>query len=193
MNNKIGFHAFTIKANGLLREIVTDIGVSVPFLEKEVSPSDNRIFRTKALWDTGATNCAVTEETARILNLHPISVARISHANGISNNVNVYLVNVYLPNNLIIPGVRVSECKETAGKFGIIIGMDIISHGDFAITNVNNLTTVSFRIPSVQTIDYVAESTIMNNNFARSLNIGRNKTCYCGSGKKYKHCHGKNT
>lgn len=26
----------------------------------------------------------------------------------------------------------------------------------------------------------------------RSVNIGRNDPCTCGSGKKFKHCHGRN-
>lgn len=36
--------------------------------------------------------------------------------------------------------------------------MDIIKHGDFSITNINNKTTFSFRIPSTKEIDYVKES-----------------------------------
>ena len=40
----------------------------------------------------------------------------------------------------------------------ILIGMDIIKHGDFSITNVNGKTTFSFRTPSVKEIDYVKES-----------------------------------
>ena len=40
----------------------------------------------------------------------------------------------------------------------VLIGMDIIRHGDFSITNTNSATTFSFRIPSVAEIDYVQES-----------------------------------
>ena len=40
----------------------------------------------------------------------------------------------------------------------VLIGMDIIQHGDFSITNVNNKTTFSFRTPSMKEIDYVKES-----------------------------------
>ena len=96
------------------------------------------------------------EITAKDLNLKPISVSRVSHADGTSL-ANVYLVNIYLPNNLIIPSVRVTECADSAGNFGVIIGMDVITMGDFSITNENNKTIVSFRIPSIKTIDYVQE------------------------------------
>ena len=182
------FHAFTTKANGRLREIITDIGVSIPFIEDNIQQTDSRIFRTKALWDTGATNCVVTKQTAKELNLKPISVSKVSHADG-ESFANVYLVNIYLPNNLVIPSVRVTECADTAGNFGVIIGMDVITMGDFSITNVNNLTTVTFRIPSKQTIDYVKE---VNDIEQKKFNkVGRNDLCPCGSGLKYKKCHGK--
>ena len=36
----------------------------------------------------------------------------------------------------------------------VLIGMDIITLGDFAITNQNHTTTFSFRMPSLHTIDY---------------------------------------
>jgi hypothetical protein len=41
--------------------------------------------------------------------------------------------------------------------FDILIGMDIITLGDFAITNANHRTVVSFRIPpDTKHIDFVA-------------------------------------
>lgn len=189
MNLPPPFHAFTFVSKGRIREIITDIGVSLPFIVDNINANDERIFKTKALWDTGATNCVVTQQTAKALNLKPISVTKVSHADGVSF-ANVYLVNIYLPNKLLISNVRVTECADAAGNFGVIIGMDVITAGDFSITNAGNQTTVSFRIPSVKTIDYVKEA----NNLGK-LNyktVGRNDPCPCGSGLKYKKCHGKN-
>ena len=185
---------FTIKSRlGVLREIITQIGVSEPFVgptdasaqftQTNISSNDPRIFSTNALWDTGATNCVLTKSTAQALNLKPISKVTVNHAKG-SSLENVYLVNLYLPNGLVIPGVQVSECED--GQFGVIIGMDIITMGDFSITNVGGITTVSFRIPSLETVDYVHEE---NQKILSS--VGRNDPCPCGSGKKFKQCHGK--
>ncbi|MFA7402182.1 MAG: SEC-C metal-binding domain-containing protein [Bacteroidales bacterium] len=186
--SNISFHAFTTKHNGKIREIITEIGISLPFIEDNIKTSDDRIFRTKALWDTGATHCVVTKQTAKTLNLKPISISKVSHANGISL-ANVYLINIYLPNNLVIPSVRVTECADNAGNFGVIIGMDVITMGDFSITNYDSKTTVSFRIPSIKTIDYVEEANkLKESNYNK---IGRNDPCPCGSNKKYKYCHGK--
>ena len=37
-------------------------------------------------------------------------------------------------------------------EYDVIIGMDVICKGDFAITNLNGKTTFSFRIPSEKEI-----------------------------------------
>jgi len=40
---------------------------------------------------------------------------------------------------------------------GILIGMDVISCGDFAVTNRDNRTVFTFRMPSIARYDYVKE------------------------------------
>ncbi len=178
-------NAFTAAYNGRTNEIVSDCGVSIPFVPAPNAKITQQIITKRALWDTGATNSVITEATAKELNLKPISKAEVTYGRK-THLENVYLVNIFLPNNVIIPNVRVTECEDTNGRFGLIIGMDIITLGDFAITNVENKTTVSFRLPSKQTIDYVKEVNAENS----SKGVGRNDPCWCKSGKKFKCCHG---
>jgi hypothetical protein len=88
----------------------------------------------------------------------------------------------------------VSECTElsTDGSIGVLIGMNIINKGDFAITNFQGKTTMSFRIPSKQKIDFV-EGLKTSRPLVKSKLPSRNDPCPCGkSEKKYKHCCGKN-
>jgi predicted aspartyl protease len=179
------FKAFTLTSKaGLLREIISDIGISEPFIiSGEVKVDDPRIYYTKALWDTGATNCAITKNAADAIGLKPVSQAYVGHADGRTLK-NVYLVNIYLPNRIAFVGVRVTECESVIGNFDVIIGMDIITRGDLSITNKDNKTIVSYRFPSIETIDYVKES-----NKKIFSKTGRNDPCPCGSGKKYKNCH----
>jgi hypothetical protein len=153
-----GFHAFTIKANGIAREIISDVGVSVPFIASggAIEATDVNIHRVKGLWDTGANGSCITVSTAKAIGLIPTGKVISNHAQG-QSIVNTYLVNLFLPNNLVISNVRVIECADTP-NFGIIVGMDIIAMGDFSITNVNRPTVITFRIPSVKTVDYVQES-----------------------------------
>ena len=125
------------------------------------------------------------------LGVVPTGTVMVNSAHG-SSLCNTYLVNLYLPNQVVIPGVLVSECSDTA-HFGAIIGMDIIAAGDFSITNVNGKTWVSFRIPSILAIDYVAEATRIRAQALQKVitpRVGRNDPCPCGSKKEYKKCCG---
>lgn len=97
-----------------------------------------------------------------------------------------------LPNNVGIAYVEVTE-GDLMGE-DVLIGMDIITRGDFAITNVGGKTTFSFRIPSVETIDYCQQGNqpaVLQKPIVKAKQPGRNDSCPCGSGKKYKHCCGK--
>jgi predicted aspartyl protease len=106
------------------------------------------------LWDTGAMCSAISDRAVRLLHLVPISKTTIGHATG-QSVVNVYIVTIVLPNNIHIPFVTVIECPFVG--FDVLIGMDIITQGDFSISNKDNKTTFSFRIPSYSETDFVAE------------------------------------
>jgi len=53
--------------------------------------------------------------------------------------------------------------------------MDVITQGDFSITNTNGQTTMSFRIPSKKEVDYVVESHLQ-----MYANVSKNQACPCG-------------
>lgn len=108
----------------------------------------------KAIWDTGATGSVISAKVVNDLDLKPISVVQVHHGGG-SSLANVYLVNIFLPNYVVIPQVRVTEAP-AIGQAEVLIGMDIISQGDFAVTNKDGKTVFSFRIPSIECIDFVA-------------------------------------
>lgn len=141
------YRAFTLKAEQgqRLRAIITDIVVS----------TENAKAAVKAVWDTGATITCISERIAKELGLAPIGFERINTASGIAMQ-SQYIVDIVLPNNVGIRGIRVSSFCGGAGV-DALIGMDIITAGDFSITNANGRTVVSYRIPpDVFPIDYVA-------------------------------------
>jgi len=185
------FHALTIKYNGVTNRIVTELRLSEAF--DPTQPPEEPVLQCKtgALWDTGATKSVITGATANSLGLVPSGSTRVVHAGG-SSEQNTYLVNFYLPNNVLVAGVQVSECVDIAGSFGAIIGMDIIGMGDLAITNVDQQTCMTFRIPSVQCVDYVTEANEVN-----LANAKLDEPCPCGNKDengnpvKFKDCHGK--
>ena len=42
-------------------------------------------------------------------------------------------------------------------EYDVVIGMDVIGKGDLAVTNLNDRTTFTFRIPSEEVIDFSKE------------------------------------
>ena len=133
----------------------------------------------------------VTTKVVEQCELIPHSVANVSGVHG-SQPSNTYLVNVYLPNGVIIGGVNVAEVPALASEAGlvddILIGMDIIGLGDFATSNYQGKRQFTFRMPSHGDIDFNPQTTGIAK--SRTPKVGRNDPCPCGSGKKYKKCHG---
>lgn len=146
--------AFTLKGKGVMHQLKTQCGVSevVDLSNTSVRPS---IAQYEAIWDTGATGTVITSKVAKELGLLPTGKITSNHAGG-TDEVNTYLVNVYLPNGINIIGVKVIEAV-LSGNTEMLIGMDIISLGDFSFTNFNGEACFTFRIPSLKQIDYVEE------------------------------------
>jgi predicted aspartyl protease len=177
-------NAFTADTDVRARIIETPTAIWKAFdptKTKEWPPSKE----FKAIWDTGATNSVITRKVIEECGLEPIGMVE-AHTVAGTKASNSYLVNIGLPNRVLAPGIRVTE-GEIYGDYDILIGMDIISHGDFAFTNKNGKSTFSFRIPSLERIDFVEELK------SKQPKIGRNDPCPCGSGLKYKKCCGKQT
>jgi hypothetical protein len=133
-----------------------------------------------AIWDTGATSTVITHNVVTACGLKPIGMAITQTANG-ARNSEVYFVNIGLPNGVGFPMVRVTKGDIGPGA-DVLVGMDIIGTGDFAITNKDGHTVFSFRYPSIARIDFVEEPN------PSPSKLGRNDPCPCGSGKKFKHC-----
>lgn len=181
------YKAFTLRNDkGLMRTLQTPCGVCKAFnpLSKDKHPE---ISQFEGLWDTGASSSVITKKVVDKLGLMPIGKSKVYHANG-ESIVNVYAVNIFLPNQVAFSFVKVTE--GVLNGFDILIGMDIITMGDFSLTNVGGKSTFSFRIPSIKEVDFVAENKLSN--AYNSGKVSRNSKCPCGSNKKYKHCHGKN-
>ena len=178
---KQSVHALTTHFNhGIARSIDTPVEVVNIFTNQKVD--------TKGIWDTGATSSVITKSTATSLGLLPVKRTRVRGVHG-DKEVNVYYVNITLNNKNITLNTQVTECDELSAdnSVGMLIGMNIITMGDFAVTNYQGQTTMSFRVPSLQKIDFVS-SMKTGQQIIKDKIPGRNDPCPCGSGKKYKQC-----
>jgi predicted aspartyl protease len=179
-----------MKYNGLTNIIYTDLAVAFP--------GNNKAGKFRGIWDTGASATVITQDVVDMLGLQPVTYTYVNTASERNVLTEVYLVDIYLKNDLRIEKVKVTKGVLTP-DFHLLIGMDIIGLGDFSITNHNGSTCMSFRIPSSHEIDYVKTPSmgILNTKVinvplnAPSVKPAQNAPCTCGSGKKYKRCCGK--
>ena len=139
MSNKKSPHlAFSVKYKGIAKELISESEI--------INPLNNQRNKYKAIWDTGATNTVITPKVLKELSLTIVDIATIVGVNSEPKHAKVALFNLLLPNNVSIKGVRGSVCT-IGDDTDILIGMDIIKFGDFAISNGEGQTLFSFAIP----------------------------------------------
>lgn len=137
--------AFTKNADIILDRLISTAKIVCDGKEKNVV----------AQWDTGASGSCISHEVAREMKLIPAGIRKIQTPSG-TCNVNTYLVDVFLPNHVTISDVMVCDSEIGSQGIGMLVGMDIINLGDFAVSNYSGKTVFSFRLPSVEKTDYVA-------------------------------------
>jgi hypothetical protein len=147
--------AFTIESECLLSSIITQASIRQSAhlckINKLKCQYANDI---RALWDTGATGSCISHSIARYLDLKPVDMTMVRGVTGITESP-IYVIDILLPSHVVIENLRVTEFLDN-GFFEIIIGMDIITLGDFAVSNAVGKTMVSFRIPPSNTpIDFI--------------------------------------
>ena len=174
--------AFTARAPGRTNVLITPVTIFEAFDPATQQPGKGVEF--SAIWDTGATNTVISQKVVDALALKPSGFAKVRHVGG-EEIAECYSVNLMLPNHVGLTFLRVTKGKPGGGD--VLIGMDIIGAGDFAVTNHGGKTTFTFRFPSFEEIDFVKKSPTS----VGSRTPGRNDPCFCGSGRKYRKCHGK--
>jgi hypothetical protein len=153
----------------------------------------------RALWDTGATSSTISGTLASQLCL-PVTGEREMRGAGGRYRAKEYLSGLLLPNHIVIPSMSLYEFAGS-DHFDMLIGMDIISLGDFLVSKHNDNLLFSFHYPSMNGISLDKIQSAMNADgkmitkdptiIRRGQKIGRNEPCPCNSGRKYKNCCGK--
>jgi hypothetical protein len=145
-------HALTKNYADIPDSIVTTIEIT--------NIHSDQTLTTCGIWDTGATASVITRSVAKRLGLKNVTWANVMGIHG-SKLVPVYYIKITLENKHITLESYVTECDELSAddSVGVLIGMNIITMGDFAVTNFRGQTTMSFRVPSLQKIDFVSGMT----------------------------------
>ena len=155
-NNRPEFklYSFTRGFSGLSNVLYNNVLISQAFdsTSGQINPEDCGAREYKAIWDTGATGTVITKKVVDECGLKPTGVTVVHTAAG-EFKTNTYLVNAWLPNKVMVPNVE-ATLGELIGT-DVLIGMNIINQGDFAVTNKDGKTVFSFRLPSVECLDFV--------------------------------------
>jgi len=148
--------SFTLTCGGRVNVLKCECAVAEAFDPNDAAAvAAAKLHPLIAIWDTGATNTCIDEEACKRLSLAPTGQVQ-THTAGGEKRASTYLVNIALPNGVGFPGVPVTECNKIPGA-DMLIGMDIIGAGDFAITNHDGKTVMTYRFPSSKRIDFVVE------------------------------------
>jgi hypothetical protein len=148
--------AITIRAEHRLNRIITPVTVQQA---EAYCVSKGLVIdpiEARALWDTGATGTCISARLAQYMKLDSVTSLYVTSVHG-SKPSKIYPLDIILPDGIRIANVPVAEI-DSEREFDIIIGMNIISLGDFAITNNSGKTVMSFRLPSANLpIDFSKE------------------------------------
>lgn len=138
---------FTIRHKKLVRQVLTPVRVVNPVTMEEEE--------TLALWDTGSTSTCISNTIAYKLRMRKKAEMISLGVHG-DNLVGVYSAEIKIGKNISIP-IDVTNFGNMSNEIGVIIGMDIITMGDFALSNADGHTVMTFRIPSQGEINFVQE------------------------------------
>jgi hypothetical protein len=141
---------FTVLFDRIVTIPHTKLSVSKELLVGSSGNPDTKGMQ--AIWDTGASGSCITSKVVKELGLIPYSKLRVLTASG-EVFQNVYKVCFHLPHDVSI-NLTVTEVPGLQNKFDALVGMNIISMGDFTISNFEGRTCLSFRMPSQARTDY---------------------------------------
>lgn len=188
-------HNMFVDMGEIAEELASLVGIGPAFKVQDDKNFKPPLFdkgcRLTAVWDTGATGTSISHSLAQTLSLDQIGERRISGVTG-CEICKRYLVSLHLPNGIVFPEIEVTDLSGDIGC-DVLIGMDVINLGDFAVNNFMGRTTFTFRVPSIECMDFTTQlaRTAVRGAFVEPSKIGRNSPCPCGSGKKFKKCCGK--
>jgi len=183
VSNLVEPRAFTLRSDGgLLPALITDVSVCVAFDPQHTTIHPTN-YKFQGIWDTGATGSVITQKVVDTCQLKPIGRTIVQHAQG-EEQVDTFWVNFVLPSGVGISMLNVAK-GVLGGSADVLIGMDVITKGDFALTHKDGKTCFSFRIPSQEEFDFTKNIPVHS-----PRKFGRNDLCPLDSKKKFKNCCG---
>lgn len=107
---------------------------------------EGSMMAVNALWDTGSTESLISDKIVKMI--EPILKNKSKYVTrDVVIECETYAVSLSLSDEITFRDVLMKKADLSDKNVDIIIGMDIISRGDFEIRNYNNLVEFAFRVP----------------------------------------------
>jgi hypothetical protein len=151
------YRVSTIRYPGIVKKILVPVEVNQSESLCQELGVEAEVVSASALIDTGSSNSSISHELINALKLHAVSKHSADTASG-KHLLGAYLIDILVDNKIMFSNLMALEFTRNDQEFDIIIGMDILTLGDLAITNHNYQTVMSFRAPSdIKHIIFVSE------------------------------------
>lgn len=118
---------------------------------------NDKCISVTALWDTGSTYTCISEKLIEKLSIDSNSNSDFVYTSYGKIKSKTYDIIVILNDQLEIPVDASKHNHIHEEGVDLLIGMDIIFRGDFAISTYNEETCFSFRYPSKGHIDFTKD------------------------------------
>jgi len=164
MPDRIKYRAFTALYDESVSKLVTSVGI-LPILTIDKKLPTIPV-EAKALWDTGAAKTCIKPALFECLKLRQINLSNQTILSGIGGKVTakISMINLFLTPTLKVE-YRFVYVADFPSDADVLIGMDIIKMGDFAVCNAGNKTSFSFVMPPFSDkIDFADKADIANKN-----------------------------
>ena len=127
--------------------IVTHYGELSKALDSYIAVSgEAAMMPVRALWDTSSAQSCISNDVVKLID--PIRKSKEKTASAEGDIVKeMFSISISISDEITFRDVTVEKKDLSEKGVDMLIGMDIISRGDFEVRNYNGLTQFAFRIP----------------------------------------------
>ena len=111
------------------------------------------IHKLNAIWDTGSQTTAISFAAVDRLGLKPSGTITIKTPQEQFDAPTV-LISLALPTGVVFQYFAVAVLEDLGDEAEVLIGMDVISHCNFAFTHARNYSILSLCAPPSEVIDF---------------------------------------
>jgi len=131
--------------NGLTLQLDCDVTVC-QFLDGMTI--DHLFVESKAVWDTGCTTSSISKNLIRKLGLTPTGEKSLRiDMHGNAEYVDTYDIIVQIGTG---PTIKIDKAREMSlPDFGILLGMDVITLGDFTVSSSSGKTVATYECTNI--------------------------------------------